>query len=540
VTSLLFALRRGRWGIVGFSLAALVLNFVQALGFYQIAGHTPGERAAFGASMTTLAAQFVALFPAPIRPDTVGGYVQFRGFAPLAILFSAWALASATGSARGDEERGVVEAELAAGVPRPALVASRLAAFAIAIIVAAAAAGAGFVFAVARGGDTVGARGVVEACMLLVAVGLSSYGLCLLAAQLVTDRAAAAVGGALLLALFLANSLSRVFPQLVTWRWLSPFHYYELSQPLPPGGTFDARGLVVPLGVAIIATALAALAFSGRDLGAALFPLPVVPHRPSNSASRVPFWTVAVLRGIYERRAGLLGWCILMAVIAAVFVALTRTIVQVLLSVPALLPYLSIFVHQQLYPAVLGYTWFDVALLLFAALAITYVARWAAEDGDGRLEALLSAPESRAALVVERTAVLAAVALAIAAVSGIVLFYASHLAGIDLNPQHLAAACVVLIPFVLVFAGAGSLLTAWNPRAAVALLGAFAFASYLDDELATIYRLPGWLQSLSAFKLAGTPLLDGVEGRNLAILLLLAAVGLGSSILLMERRDVGA
>jgi hypothetical protein len=47
------------------------------------------------------------------------------------------------------------------------------------------------------------------------------------------------------------------------------------------------------------------------------------------------------------------------------------------------------------------------------------------------------------------------------------------------------------------------------------------------------------VEDLSAFKLFGTPLLSGVDGRNLALMLLLAAVGVGSSILAMQRRDVG-
>jgi len=98
----------------------------------------------------------------------------------------------------------------------------------------------------------------------------------------------------------------------------------------------------------------------------------------------------------------------------------------------------------------------------------------------------------------------------------------------------------MLVPFALVFAGAGSLLAAWNPRAALALVGAFAFASYLDNELATIYKLPAWVHDLSAFKLFGTPLLTGVDNRSLALMLLLALAGLGSSILVMQRRDVGA
>src|SRR5205814_8873098 len=95
------------------------------------------------AAMSALAAQLVALFPAPIRPDTVGGYVEFRGMHPLSILFAVWALASATGFARGDEERGLVEATLSTGVSRIALIATRSAGFAIAISIASSAAAAG-------------------------------------------------------------------------------------------------------------------------------------------------------------------------------------------------------------------------------------------------------------------------------------------------------------------------------------------------------------------------------------------------------------
>src|SRR5690348_13253656 len=75
VISVRLGLRLGRWGVFGFSLAALLSIFVQTAGFYQIAGHTLAERLQFGASMAALEAQFVALFAPTIRPDTVEGFV---------------------------------------------------------------------------------------------------------------------------------------------------------------------------------------------------------------------------------------------------------------------------------------------------------------------------------------------------------------------------------------------------------------------------------------------------------------------------------
>ncbi len=540
MTAVLLGLRLGRWGLVGFGLTAFTWILLQTVGFYQVVGHTAAERVAFGAAIATLAAKFIVLVPPPIRPDTVGGYVEFRGFHELAILISVWALVSATGFARGEEERGVIDAVLAAGLSRIALVASRVVSFAIATTFASAAGGAAYVIGVAAGGESVQPLGVLEVSGLLIAIGLSCYGISLFVSQLATPRSATATAGIVLLALFLLNSLSRQFDSLSTWRWLSPFRYYDLSQPLPPGGYFDLRAWLVLFLIAAAAGAAAAFAFERRDVGSSLLRLPTRTHPPAYDAVATPLWRVPVLRGLYDQRFGLAVWSAGMAALAVLLVALTRSIVQVLLSVQSLVPLLGIFVKQQIYPSALGFIWFTTAELLFAAFAIVQVARWSAEDTDGRLEMVLSQPVSRAAVVVERMTVLIAGALIIAGVSGVTLYYASHANGIDLNGQRTVAASLMLVPFALVFAAAGSLLAAWNPRAAVGLVAVFTLASYIDTELGAIYKLPLWLQDLSAFKLFGTPLLTGIDGRNLALLLLLATAGVGSSILLMQRRDIGA
>jgi hypothetical protein len=44
----------------------------------------------------------------------------------------------------------------------------------------------------------------------------------------------------------------------------------------------------------------------------------------------------------------------------------------------------------------------------------------------------------------------------------------------------------------------------------------------------------------SAFKLVGTPLVEGIDPLGLALMLLIALVGFGGSILAMQRRDVGS
>ncbi len=536
----LFALRLGRWGIAGFGAVAFLFALVQAAGFYKIAGRTEAERQAFGRSMSILATQFTVIIAPPIRPDTVGGYVQWRAFGFLAILFAIWGLASASGAARGDEERGIVQAMLVGGLSRPRMIAARVAAFATGCMVAAVAASAGLLLAVASAGEMISPVAALQAAVAVAALGVSCYALTLLFAQFTSARNSTAFGGVILLALFLINSLSRTFDALVRWRWLSPFHYYEQSSPLAPAGTLDATATLVLLGIAVAAAVLGAFAFRYRDVGSPLISLPAPTRRASYQMSRSPVWRVPVLRDLYERRASLLVWAAGLSALGAIFVVLTKSIVKPLLAIPELAPYFAIFVNGNIYASFLGYIWFGFAQLLMAGFAITQVARWSAEDSDGRLEIVLSNPVSRARVVVERLMALTLGALIIAAVSGVAVGIEGHYQSIDLSSRRLAEASGLLVPFTLVFGTVGALLASRIPRATVGILGAFAFASYLTVQLGPIFKLPVWVQDLSAFKLYGQPLSAGTDQTGLVIMLVIVLAGLMASALVMERRDIGA
>jgi ABC-2 type transport system permease protein len=533
-------LRVGRWGVAGFSILAFIAGLIQAVGFYELAGHTPQQRAAFASSMTQLASQLTIILPPPTRLDTVGGYVEWRAFGGLAIVFAIWALVSASGAARGDEERGLIESVLAAGLSRARWIAARVAGFAVASFVAAFAGGIGLIAGAANGGESVSLRPVLEIAFGLAALALSCYSLTLLVAQLTSARVATAAAGVILLVLFLGNTLSRTFTWLASWRWLSPFHYYELNHPLTPGGALDLQAILTMLGIAVVAGAAAAVLFESRDLGSSFLRWPARARPVSYEPSRAPVWRIAVVRSLYERRVGLAMWAAGLAAVGAVFVSLTKTVIQPLLSIPALSHFFGGFVGGQLYTSFLGYFWLSIAQLLFAGFAIAQVARWSAEDSDGRLELMLSSPQSRSAIVVERAVALTAGALVVAMISEVAVLVAAHYQGMDVSTPKVTEASLLLVPFALVFAAAGSVLAAWNPRAAVGLLGALAFASYLVAEVGPIFRWPAWAQDFSAFKLFGMPLSSGIDRTGLLTMIAIAIVGFGASILLMERRDVGA
>jgi ABC-2 type transport system permease protein len=540
MTAIRLAFRLGRWGLVGFAALGFFAATLQAVGFFQVAGHTATERAAFGRSMTQLGTQFSILLPPPVRPDTVGGYVQFRAFGSLAFLFAIWALVSASGAARGDEERGLVEVMLASGLSRIRMLASRIAAFACACLLVALATSLGMEIGAVGGGEPVPLQAALDASIVLTALGLSCYALTLMIAQLTNARNAIAVAGTVLLTLFLVNSLSRSFDWLLTWRWLSPFRYYELSRPLAPGGNFDIGATLVLLATTIVAASLAALAFERRDLGSPLLRLPARPRPVTYDASPSPVWRIPIVRGLYDQRIGIIVWAAGVAALGAVFVVLTKTLVQPLLAIPVLRHYFDTFVHGDVYSSFLGFLWFNVAQLLMAGFAIAQVARWSSEDTDGRLELILSNPISRVNVVLERAIMLTVGAFFVVAVSGVAVGLEARGQSINIDSTHLVEAVLLLVPFTLVFAAVGAVIAARIPRATVGLLGGFAFASYLIIELGPLFKWPAWALDLSAFKLYGEPLTNGIDHTGLVIMSLIVIVGFAASIVLISRRDVGA
>jgi ABC-2 type transport system permease protein len=504
VRTTLRALRHEHWTIVAFAIAGFAITLVQSVAYFRLAGPTFADRAAFAYRLVLDATTNAVLLPPPVHPETVAGYLELRAFEPLAILFAAWALVSATRSSTVPT------------VPRAA-------AFAISTLIVAAAACIGVLVGVASGGESVDGVRLVEAGLLLVALAMACYAICLWAGR---------IAAPLLLTLFFLNSLSRVFTQLDVARWLSPFRYYDLSTPLPHAGPFDVGGLAVLLAIALLGIAAAAI-LSTRPVAR-----PPTLRRITYEPSRARFLAIPVARVLYPQRIALAAWCVAFAVVGLVLVAAARTTMHDLLELPPGLPGLRqyLFVFSAY---VLGQTWLQVALLMSVALVFAFTARWAAEGRDGQLEAVLSAPYSRSAVVVERLAALAFTAAALAALSGLVVALMSHALDVPVYSTHLAGACLLLLLFSVVLGAAGLLLASWAPRAAPALLIGLVLAFYLDDQVGSALGVPGWVQDISPFRLMGVPIATGIDGHNLALLLALAFAGLGSSILAIQRLDVG-
>jgi putative exporter of polyketide antibiotics len=143
-------------------------------------------------------------------------------------------------------------------------------------------------------------------------------------------------------------------------------------------------------------------------------------------------------------------------------------------------------------------------------------------------------------VLLERTLVAVAGAVAMALAAAVAVHFEAQRETIDLAFARLLTASILLVPFATLFLGLGAALTATVPRAALAVLGAFAITGYFITELGPVFKWPAWVLDLSPFHLYGRPLTDGVDGAGLAIMLVAAAVGLAAAAFLFQGRDVGS
>ncbi|HEY3218037.1 MAG TPA: ABC transporter permease subunit [Candidatus Limnocylindria bacterium] len=539
MTLLRIAFRQQRTGLIVMSFFSVVAGALNAAAFEQLAGTTPAERAVFGQQMALLGKQLTYLLPDPVQLDTMGGYLTWRAFGFLALIFSIWGILAATGAGRGEEERGLVESWLAAGVSRLRWLATRTAGFVLVAIVVLVITLGATMLVCAVVNDPLPLDRVALEGVLFLGLTLVAFGLGLGIAQLVlTRRAAGSLGTIAVVVLYLLNSASRSGLELGGLANISPFAIFDRAKPLlPQGGGFDPGAAITLYLVAIVLMGLSVLAFVRRDIGGAIVRLgrerTRVTFRPSSSTLlRLP-----VVAMVEQQRGWLIGWTIALAALAYFLTSLGRSIVDGMMAIPSLQVYFG-RLGINAYADFIGVLWFGTFLFIVSGLAIATVNGWAADDGEGRLEQILAEGASRGRVVVERIAALMVIAAIVSAVSSTVVFFGARALDLAVPGDRMAIATLDVLPVVLAFAGIGALLVGWRPRIAVVLLGTVAVLSYFVQQFYAIFDWPDWVGRLSIYQLYGTPLSKDDWG-GIAALVAIGLAGTAFAVAAMRRRDVG-
>jgi len=505
---------------------------------------TPEARAA----LVSLAASFSWNADA-IKADTIGGYATFK-IGIFIFLMVVWPILAGSRMLRGEEDRASLDVLLSVPRSRVRVAVEKLAAMWTALLAMAVLIG---ILAYLGGLAFKADFTLVDALLfgLNLALICAVFGaVALLVSQFTHERGPAAGWTAgLLLVLIVVDMVHRVIPNTDWISRLSPIYYYNLSKPLIAGYGASAGAMLFLLALALILSGAAIWLFARRDVGdtVALPRILRLPPRPAApSALPVGDWS---LRSGYARSLGVIAmptlwWALLVAGWAGWIVVVVKQIEAKLGTLYAGSPVLQDLLknlsggNSDFNASFLG-AMFGILPIFLMAFAVTQVNRWASDESDGRLDLVLSAPRSRARVLLGRFAALSTAAAVIGLAALVATLVASSVSGVSLNTANVVAATLGLIPMGLLVAAIGFLAAGWLRTAADTglvsfLLAAWFFISFVGPEL----KLPEATLRLSAFYYYGTPLLHGLQVANMAVVVAVGAIALALGTLRFSRKDI--
>lgn len=535
------AWRLHRRALAGFGAGGFAISFLYGFAYSSAAGGTAETQAAFGRTISLAAREFAFLIPVPVHPETLGGYEQYKWLSAAIVMLMIWAALAGVGVARGDEDRGLTEQWLAAGISRRRLYLARCAAFALVALAVCAASVLGIVAVAPLVHQDPNVAGEAGKALSMAAGLLAAYGLALLLAQLPADRSTATtLGVGAVVLLLIVNGVADTVSGAAWVGAVSPFHWLERTSSAAPGGAFDLPATLGLLAAAAVLLGLAVLAAQRRDVGSGLWARRLRPRPARRSLSRNPLLRTPVGAGLWEQRVGLGVWVASTLALGALMVSVTKSLVDALFSDPHMAEIFGRALPGSPYAAMLGLLWFGMALLLLAGYSVVQASRWAAQDQEGRLELLLAAPISRERVVTDRGLEFAVASLLIVAGGYAGAALALPAAGLHLEPARVLAATALLWPFALAFGGLGIALASRWPRVAVPVLAAFAGVEYFLGDLAPLFRAPGWVADLSVFHLYGNPVAGPLSWTPALWMAVVFLAGFAAARVLLRHRDLSS
>jgi ABC-2 type transport system permease protein len=484
---------RIRDGCFGFFF--LVFAYANPVG-YRHTYPTLAERIAFARSFGTNKA--VELFyGAPHDLLTVGGFTAWRFGGFTAIIAGIWGLLAAVRALRAEEDAGRQELVLARVVSRRSAYLSVVAALAVSAMLLTLAIFVGLVAGrLPAGGSALLALATISPALVFAGVGA-------LTSQLApTRRGALELASAVLAVCFLLRVVADVGSGLGWLRWATPFGWSEelraFADPRP-------AVLVLPLLATGLLLAAAGVIAARRDVGSG-----VLQGRDSADPDLRLLSSPSAL-ALRLSRGSLLAWLTGIGVFAVV-VGIT----------PA---------------GALGF-YFLLFVLVISLYACAQLASVRREEADQQLETLFALPVGRRRWLVDRLALAAAGASALALVAALLSWAGSASQDAHVSLPHLLEAGLNCLPTALLFLGLATLAFALVPRASTGLAYGLVTLAFVWELFGSLLGAPHWTLNLTPFQHIGLVPAQPFRATAAATMLAVAAATGIAGVYIFARRDL--
>ncbi len=497
---------------------------------------TPESRALLVGQMGSLPPVFRGLLGQPINIDTLGGWISFRVGNIAPVMLGLWSVLALSGTLAGEAARGSLDLLAATPVSRRSIAIQKLAghvtavAFAITIIalftwVASPA------FAVLPG-DRFGLAEAFGFALLVGMLMLACGGAAFAAAPFVGRTRALAIG---LLTLFggyvIASygSLSSLVDALGPLSW---FDWTAGHRPLAGVTDWPSVGLLAVVIVGLFA--IGVVGFERRDIGGsaalAWLRLPSLP-----AGVHGPF-----VRQLADRLGVAIAWGVGVGIYGALIAGSAKQFSEAILALPQIQDYLNI-----LYPGIdllqpsglLQLAFFSFGTLIIGLAGAGMVAGWASDEGEDRLDLVLSTPLSRARWFIHSgLGVMAAIAVTTVVIAALLAFSVATVGG---ETRDVVFGAFLLGLAAAAFAAVG-LAVGGVVRAslAVPVAALLVVVTFLIDTLGALLNLPDVVLELSLFKHLGQPMAGTYDPVGVVAAAVLIVGGLLIGAWGLQRRDL--
>jgi ABC-2 type transport system permease protein len=523
--------------------AALIVGFMGGSFMFATAAPIAAEfdtvekRQVLVASMTLLPAVFRGLLGEPINIETLGGFISWRVGNSLPVLLGLWSVIALSGTLAGEAARRSLDMLVATPHSRPSIAIQKLAGHIAALVVAMLIAGlllhlAGRAFAVLPG-DEIPLDAALGQVTLYGLLMLASGSIAFAVAPALGRTRAVGIGLTTLFGMYLVSSYSSISPTLEA---LAPLSWYAwTSGHRPIAGVTDWASVGLLALVDVVLLAIGVIVFDRRDIGAVAplrwLRIPGLPRGTSGPFTRLSS----------DLAPGALAWGAGVGLYAALIASSAPALTDVLDQTPGLAKYIRLIypdIDLSQPSGILQIAFFAFASLMAGLAGATFLAGWASDEGDRRLDVVLSAPISRTRWALRTgLAVVAAIGLFVAVLALFVVVAVAPQGGDVVAPVTGAAMLgLAAAGFAGIGFAAGGLI---RSSLAAPVAAALVIATFVLDTLGAALDLPEEVLDLSIYRHLGQPMAGTYDWVGIVVAAMLAVGGLLIGALGLQRRDVG-
>lgn len=495
---------------------------------------TAQSRAEVDKLIASIPASMAGLFGNPVKVGTLPGVINWKYGPFFALGAGLWSILALSSTLAGEARRGSLDFVAAAPFGKRRVALEKLTAhltmmgLSMALLAVAAWATAA-AFGDAALGDAIPPEAAIGFALWVGLLALAFGGLAFALAPLLGRAGAAGVAGATMVVGWVANGYAALDVIAV----LSPFQWTAGQAAIV--GVYDWPSLVLTAVVAAVLLAVGVELFARRDLGVTA----------GLSAPGLPAASLGI-RGPAGRAFGdqlprALAWGIGLGLLGLMLASLVGSLAGEIANQPSLMDlFRSLFPGYDVTTAGGFLQLYAQFLFIVAGYAgATFVARWASDETEGRLEMLLATPLARARWVVAGGvgAFGAVVVMTVLLAAGIGIGAASS--GVEASGAMAGSAALGIYALAVVGVGVavGGL---WRTSLAAEIAAVFVTATFLVDLLAPPLKLPDWFHRLALTANLGQPMIGNWDVVGIVACLVLAFGGVALGAWGITRRDVTA